>query len=109
MAAPSPRSVVWVGGCEGLMSSHLVASPLIDVAWCPTVAEALRLPLSAFDVVVLPGRCGVEKLRAAGARVVLMEQDPDPRTIEAALGPGVTSLSKSSRTEVRELKEEEVP
>jgi len=89
----SPRSVVWIGRPEGVAASKLVASPFFDIAWCPTVAEALRLPLAAFDGVILPGRRGAERLIANGARIVINERDPDPERMQEILRTGATAVT----------------
>lgn len=105
----SPRSVVWIGSPEGVAASQLVASPLFDVAWCPTVADALGLPLAAFDGVILPGGRGAERLLAAGARIVISERDPDPGRIQEILRTGGTPASAPRVISTDAEKPEEAP
>jgi hypothetical protein len=109
MASATPRSVLWIGRIEAMATSQLVASPLFDIAWCRTVAEALRLPLPAFDGVILPGRRGAERLLASGARIVIGERDPDPGRTQEILRTGATAVPTAQAIPMEGDKAEEAP
>jgi Nif-specific regulatory protein len=76
------RSVLWIGGSGGLETSPLAGAPSVDLAWARTLEEALALPLGGFDCVVMDAPDGFDTghatacLRRAGAREVLVTQDP---------------------------------
>jgi transcriptional regulator with PAS, ATPase and Fis domain len=87
--------VLWVGPASGLEASPLAASPLVDIAWSRELADALALPLASFDYVVVhasapAAREACARLRAAGARAVLLTEDP-------VRGPAPADLAATSR------------
>ncbi len=76
------RSILWIGDAAGLEKSPLPQSPQIDLAWVPSLDDALTLPLASFDHVVVDAsvdgaETAVSDLAANRARDVLVTGEPD--------------------------------
>jgi len=91
---PPIRSVLWIGRAGSLEESPVAGAPSVDLVWTPDLASALELPVAGFDAVVMDAPDGgdpaaVDRLRAAGARAVLVTDDPAhyPRSEDLG-GPG---------------------
>jgi len=115
------HTILWVGAAEGLGESPVAQSALVDIAWAPDLDQALTLSLADFHAVVMdaPEPVAAEpaaaRLRAAGAREVLVTCDParypaprdlakllprarhDARAEESPEPPGVIGRSRSMR------------
>ena len=115
------HTILWVGAAEGLGASPVARSALVDIAWAPDLDQALTLSLADFHAVVMdaPEPVAAEpaaaKLRAAGAREVMVTCDParypaprdlaqlvpqprwDPAEEEAPTPPGVIGSSRRMR------------
>jgi transcriptional regulator with PAS, ATPase and Fis domain/CheY-like chemotaxis protein len=57
------RSILWIGPAEGLGSSQVAESPLVDVTWVRDTEGAIALGKAAFDVTVLDARSPDAALR----------------------------------------------
>ena len=71
-AVHSIRSVLFVGRAERLHAEGVAESPWLDFAWARDAEEAVQLPLSAFDALIVDAtdervaRESVTRLRGAG-------------------------------------------
>ena len=106
------RSLLWIGGGQGLAESGVTEAPELDVTWVPDLDEALSLPRVVFDGILLEvGR--IERLEAdlralaerlpATPRLVSLASHHEPRAEEildlgadaalfvdpGAVGPGI--------------------
>jgi transcriptional regulator with PAS, ATPase and Fis domain len=109
------RSVLWIGGADGLEASPLAGAPSVDLAWARTLEEALALPLGGFDCVVMDAPDGFDAgratacLRRAGAREVLVTSEPHARPLLGDLEHAARSARRALAPPEREKGEAAAP
>jgi len=110
---PPIRTVLWIGSARRFEDCALTDVSSVDLAWTPNLSDALELPLSGFDTVVVDapdegGTNATRRLESAGARQVLVTTDPrhypaaddlsrPPRRREATRPKGLIAESTAIR------------
>ena len=86
------RSILWIGKAEGLDADFVLEAPAADFTWTQDVEEALALPVSRFDAIVL------QATDARTARAALARLHDVP-----SLPPILVQLSQARGNEVASL------